>query len=127
MLDTDALAAQFGQTEPLITVAAAGLLLSEQAEAVQNHVAHQPWSSHGNRPVPLEVTYDAGDDRPYEQPWTVRYVAAVRGKQRIWKHARGRSLAEALQAARQEQTERYPQRLIDVLADDTMPEGDNPS
>lgn len=74
--------------------------LTFMARRVQQHVPEQPWSRHGNRAVPLEITFNGNPDDGGPQ-WTIRFVVAVRGERRMWKTTHAPDLAQALEAARQ--------------------------
>lgn len=74
------------------------------AEAVRCHVPIQPGSRHGTDPVPAGIFYGLLPAGTGEQrcDWSVRFVTGLSpgGRIRHWGWARGRTLASALQAAR---------------------------
>lgn len=89
----------FALTPETVGSAPSLISLSQSARAVQNHVPVQPWSHRGDRPSPLEIGFDLDE----AEPWFVRYVKGVRGTQRRWGGRRGRTLAQALDRAREDQ------------------------
>lgn len=80
------------------------------AKEVQNHVPEQPWGYYGDKPVPLQIWFNA--DNIGDEPWTVKFVLALSktGNQRVWRFANGRTLDLALEHAReiQKQAARLP-------------------
>lgn len=70
--------------------------LNELAEAIQYHVNPQPMSRYGTRPIPIDVHFADGE-------WWVRFVVGLQKTQRRYEVRTGKTLLEALQAARKRQ------------------------
>jgi len=80
---------------------AAKIHLDRLAREIQNFVPEQPWSRSGTKPVGVEIRYD--EHWSPSVPWLVKFVVRVQGNRRVWRVRRGRTLPEALDAARQAQ------------------------